>query len=170
MRFPWISREHHREVVQAKDDLIHSLEQRIAALQESIAHPAKIVVTLPDDFAVQDPAVVRRKSSKKAEPAAQEAKPQEPVDWENIDEKDLVTISRLAAQELGGPSTPYALASTVSRIQAHIRAAHVAKVRRIVQKGTVGTIVPPTINPEKPEEPQQVPEHIKRMIENAERV
>lgn len=157
MPWGWISREHHEEVVAGKDALIRSLEVQNVILAARLAEPIAVTVELPEDFAVIQPAFIRRKRPK---PEGEIPAERAPVDWANVDENDLVRIAELAAAELGSGATPYAKAQCVGRIRASIRRAKLNRRTHSQASGSVGVIEHP--------EPT-VPAHVAAMIEEAER-
>jgi len=159
VKLPWISREHHQEVVAAKDALILSLEAQNAVLAERLAEPVSVSVNLPENFALVQPAVVRHRKANAPSPAVHK-EPQE-VDWANVDPNNPFVMAELAAQEFGRQLTPIELSQWVQRVRGQIsRAQEVAG--RTPQIGTVGTLE--TKQPTKP-----VPPEILARIEQAER-
>jgi len=156
MRWLWISREHHREVIAAKDALIASLEAQNAILGKRLAEPVAITVQMPENFALLQPAIVRRKK----EPVAgtEPAKVPVEVDWANVDPDNPFVMAQLAAQEYGRMVSPIELAEWTARVRRQIRAAKEQGIRtpQIPQAGTLET--------------KPVPPHITEMIERAEAV
>lgn len=154
--WPWISREHHQAVIAAKDALIRSLETQNAVLAERLAEPIAVSVQMPENFALLQPAIVKRKK----EAAAGHEAPKEPleVDWANVDANNPFVMAELAAREFGRMLSPVELADWTRRVRHQIRAAKDQSVRtpQIPQVGTLAT--------------KQVPAHIAEMIDKAEAV
>jgi hypothetical protein len=168
MKWPWISREHHAAVVAGKDALIALLEDQNTVLAERLAEPIAVTVTLPEDFAIAQPAQIRRPRPKdEASPNNSPAgSTPAPISWDSIDENDLVTIAKIAAQELGGNVNPYVLSRKVESIKSQIRHARRKKNAETPTSGRVGTIAAPTSDAET----QYVPSFIRDMIAEAEKV
>ena len=156
MHWPWISREMHEQVVSAKDALIRLLEAQNAVLAVRLEEPIAVTVRLPENFAMVQPAIVRRKQPQDPESPAKRVE----TDWASVDENDPVQIAEIAAQELGPGYTPYQLSQCVARIKFHARTAKAERAMRSQERGTVGVI--------QSEEPH-VPERIQKIIEDAER-
>ena len=156
MRFPWISREHHQEVVAAKDALIASLEVQNAILAERLAEPVAVTVQMPENFALLQPAIVKRRKDSTTAPEPHKEAPE--VDWANVDPDNPFVMAQLAAQEYGRMVSPIELAEWTARVRRQIRAAKDQGIRtpQIPQVGTLET--------------KQVPAHIAEMIERAEAV
>jgi hypothetical protein len=162
VRWPWIGREHHEDVVSAKNAQIRWQQETIAALEARIAQPVpvKVTVQLPDDFAVMSPAIV---ASRRRKPIDLPKKEDDQVDWASLDENNPEDLAKAAAKELGGPANPYVLAQTVARIKANIVRDKYQKSRRTLEEASVGTI------PESgASRPDYVPAHVQRMIDAAE--
>ena len=149
MNLPWISREHHKEVVAAKDALIASLEAQNAVLAERLAEPVAVTVKLPENFAMVQPAVVRHRKESAPSPAPRR-EPQE-VDWANVDPDNPFIMAELAAQEFGRMLSPIELADWTRRVRRQITAAK-EQNSRTPQIGTVGLME--TSQPAKPVPPQ----------------
>jgi hypothetical protein len=156
MRLPWISREHHLEVVAAKDALIRSLEVQNAVLAERLAEPVAVTVQMPENFALLQPAIVKRRKESPAGPEPHKEAPE--VDWANVDPENPFIMAELAAREFGRLLAPIELADWTARVRRQIKAAKEQGIRtpQIPQVGTLET--------------KQVPAHIKDMIEKAEAV
>lgn len=164
MRWPWIGREHHEEVVAAKNAQLRWQQETIAALEARIAAPVEVTVKLPDDFAVIQPAVLR---TRRTPDSTKPAKPKEnEPDWVNLDENDPAALAKAAAWELGGPTNPYVLAQTIKQIKTNIVRAKTERNRRTLESSSVGTI-PSTEPGVSPTQPDYVPAHIQRMIDSA---
>lgn len=156
MRAPWISREHHTEVIAAKDALILSLEAQNAILAERLAEPVAVSVSLPENFAVVQPAVVRHKKPHTASPDPRKEVPE--VDWANVDPNNSYLMAQLAAQEYGRQLGPIELSEWVQRVKRQVAAAKDENLRNphLPVAGTLQTKEPP--------------ERIKRLVEQAEAV
>ena len=146
MKLPWISREHHREVVAAKDALILSLEAQNAVLAERLAEPVAVSVQMPENFALLQPAIVKRK---KDQPAGLDSRKTAPeVDWANVDPNNPFVMAELAAQEFGRMLGPIELDQWTHRVRSQISGAQ-EQLGRTPKIGTVGTLdtkpVPPEI-------------------------
>ena len=153
--FGFISREHHVEVVAAKDALIQSLEVQIAVLAEHLAEPVAVTVQLPENFAMVQPAVVRRRQDPSKPNPSKGAKE---VDWANVDVNNNFLMAELAAQEYGRMLSPVELADWMTRVRRQVAfaAQQAGRTREIPNVGTLET--------------KPVPEHIKAKIAEAERV
>ena len=173
-----ISREHHNEVVAAKDELIRTLLAQNAVLAVRLEEPIGVTVKLPDGFALVQPAIVRTKArpTRLEDPDQPE---QDIIDYSNADENDPVVIAKIAAREMGpGPHNAYALGQVVNRIRTHIREARSKKLRDSQTAGNVGTIhtteppeVPqPYIPKPHAEDKVQIPDFVQKLIDEAERV
>lgn len=162
MRWPWISREHYEAVTAAKDALIRSLEAQNAVLAERLCEPVKVNVELPKDFAVIQPALIRRPRPQKELEAAFVDYPNKIEQWAALDENDPVTLAKLAVHELGPTYTPFAQGQCVARLRRSIRDAKQKIARNRTQEGRVSTVV--TKQSEKP-----VPVDVAADIEAAER-
>ena len=158
MRSPWISREHHQEVVAGKDALIASLEVQNAVLAERLAEPIAVTVQMPENFALLQPAIVKRKKESMAGPESQKDAPE--VDWANVDANNPFVMAELAAKEFGRMLGPVELAEWTQRVRRQIKMAKDQGIRtpQIPQVGTLET------------QPKEVPAHILTAIAEAERV
>ena len=141
MRLPWISREHHEAVTAAKDALIRSLETQNAVLAERLCEPVKVSVELPKDFAVIQPALIRRPRPQKEPEQADVDFPKTIEQWAAIDENDPVALAKLAAHELGPRYTAFAQGQTVRRLRQSIRDAKKKMAHNRTERGSVSTIV-----------------------------
>ena len=150
--FGFISREHHAEVVAAKDALIQSLEAQNAVLAERLAGPVAVTVKLPEDFALVQPALVRRKRPQDPETPRKDAKE---VDWATVDINNPFLMAELAAQEYGRMLSPVELSDWLIRIRRQIAMAK-------QQGGSIPTMPM--------SETTTVPAHILEKIAAAERV
>lgn len=150
MKLPWISREHHQEVIAAKDALIASLEVQNAVLAERLAEPVAVSVTLPETFAMVQPALVRRRKENAPSPTAHK-EPTE-VDWANVDANNPFIMAELASQEFGRMLTPIELSMWTQRVRNQISVAQ-EQSRRTPQIGSVGLLEtkPPSSRPVPPE-------------------
>ena len=157
MRFPFISREHHAEVVAAKDALIRSLEAQNAVLAERLAEPIAVTVKLPEDFAMLQPAVVRRKRPQDPSQANSRKEAKE-VDWANVDLGNPFLMAELASQEFGRMLSPVELADWMKRVSRQVALAKQQGIRT-PEIPSVGTL-----------ETKPVPDHILEQIAEAERV
>lgn len=144
MRWPWISREHYEAVTAAKDALIRSLEAQNAVLAERLCEPVKVSVELPKDFAVIQPAFIRRPRPQKEPDSPSVDFPKTVEQWAAIDENDPVELAKLAAHELGPRYTAYAQGQTVKRLRQSIRDAKQKVARNRTEQGRVATIVTKT--------------------------
>ena len=160
MSLPWISREHHKEVVAAKEALIASLEVQNAVLAERLAEPISVSFQLPENFAMIQPAVVRHRRENTPSPVPH--KEAQEVDWANVDSDNPFIMAELAAQEFGRMLSPIELSDWTRRVRRQIQSAKEQNIRT-PQIGTVGTLE--TKLPPKP-----VPPEILAKIEAAERV
>ena len=115
----FISREHHAEVVAAKDALIRSLETQNAVLAERLAEPVAVTVKLPEDFAVLQSAIVRRKRPQDPSQPATRKEAKE-VDWANVDLGNSFLMAELAAQEYGRMLNPVELADWMRRVSRQV--------------------------------------------------
>lgn len=166
MRWPWIGREHHEEVVSAKNAQIRWQQETIAALEARIAAPVAVTVKLPDDFAMVSPAIVASRRAKAAVDPNRKAKIEEP-DWANLDENNESDLAKAAAWELGGSATnAYQLAQTIGRIKQQIIRSKLQRNRRTMEEGSVGTITAPEPGFSGPR-PDVIPESIAKRIEAA---
>ena len=145
MHLPWISREHHIEVVAAKDALIASLEEQNAVLAERLAEPVSVSVNLPENFAMVQPAVVRRR--KESAPSPVQHKEPVEVDWANVNPDNPFIMAELAAQEFGRMLSPIELADWTRRVRQQIVAAK-EQAGRTPKVGTVGTLETKPVPPE----------------------
>ena len=145
MKLPWISREHHQEVVVAKDALIASLEVQNAVLAKRLSDPFSVTVQLPENFALVQPAVVRRRKENQPSPAARKDVPE--VDWANVDANNSFTMAELAAQEFGRMLSPIELSAWTQRVRRQIAAAK-EQVSRTPQTGTVCLLETKPVPPE----------------------
>ncbi len=143
------------EVVAAKDALIASLEAQNAVLAERLAEPVSVSVNLPENFAMVQPAVVRRRKESAPSPVAHKEAPE--VDWANVDANNPFIMAELAAQEFGRMLSPIELTEWTHRVQRQIAAAR-EQAGRTPKVGAVGTL-----------ETKSVPPEILAKIEQAER-
>lgn len=160
MRLPWISREHHREVVDAYKLLVDSLRNEIDSLEKRMETPVAVTVELPKDFAVIQPAVVsspaRRK--KKDNPAVPK------LDYAEVDERDVNQLRTLVDFHLGPraeTANRWERRQVLQSVIVQIRAAKDAKLRNGLKASE--DPLPET------QETTNVPQHVKDMIEKAER-
>ena len=166
-KLPWISREHHDEVLRVKDEVIHALRDQVAALTERLNQPIAVTVKLPEDFAMISPAVVRSpRPMKKREEDPTQAVP-EAIDYADVDPTNPVQMAELAAQEFGYRPNAYALSQWQRRIVPQIMRARANKMRNATEQGHVATIVTRTEHQPQPEKP--IPADVQREIENAAR-
>jgi hypothetical protein len=142
-KLPWISRDHHADVVRGKDEVIAVLQAQNEALCAKLAEPAMpvaVTVKLPEDFAVIQPAFIRKK---------REARAGEPekklVDLSLIDENDERALALYAASEVGHPLDPYALTTYITRLKTQIIRAKQARRSREQQETPVGTPPAPQV-------------------------
>jgi hypothetical protein len=156
MQLPWISREHHKEVIAAKDALIQSLEAQNAVLAERLAEPVAVSVTLPENFAVLQPAIVRHKKHQDPKSPADHKDAKE-VDWANVDPSNNYLMAQLCAQEYGRMVSPIELAEWTQRVRRQIWEAKQQGIRT-PEIPVVGTL-----------ETKQPPAHIVAMIDQAEK-
>ena len=156
MKLPWISREHHVDVIAAKDALIASLEAQNAVLAERLAEPVAVTVQMPENFALVQPAIVRRKKNESPSPAEHKDAPE--VDWANVDVGNPFIMAELAAREFGRLLSPIELSDWSERVRRQVKAAKEQGIRtpKIPNAGLLET------------QPKQVPDHILKAIEQAE--
>jgi hypothetical protein len=142
VKLPWISREHHLEVVAAKDALILSLEAQNSVLAERLAEPISVSVNLPENFALVQPAVVRNRKVNAPSPDAVKETPE--IDWSTVDPDNAATMAMLAVQEFGRMVGPVELDQWSRRVRLQIAA---SKMRGggAPQIGSVGKPIPPEI-------------------------
>lgn len=93
------------EVIAAKDALIASLEAQNAVLAERLAEPVAVSVSLPENFAMVQPAVVRHRKENAPSPVTRKNSPE--VDWANVDPNNPFVMAELAAQEFGRMLGPH---------------------------------------------------------------
>jgi hypothetical protein len=142
VKLPWISREHHLEVVAAKNALILSLEAQNAVLAERLAEPVAVSVKLPENFAMVQPAVVRRRKADAPSPDAVKEAPE--IDWSTVDPDNAATMAMLAVQEFGRMVGPVELDQWARRVKLQIAASKMGG-GRTPQIGSVGKPIPPEI-------------------------
>ena len=164
MRFPWISREHHEDVVAALKAHIRLFEEQNLALLTRLDAPVNVKVELPELLNVPQQLMRRPKRTRQGDGET----PERPFDWSLVDVNDDSQMAILAIKELGGPASPYVLAQTVDRIKRHVHSAKQKKALEILQNGQVGTIEVPTPKVEDPE--KHVPDHIRDLVAAAEKV
>jgi hypothetical protein len=143
------------EVVAAKDALIASLEAQNAVLAERLAEPVAVSVSLPENFAMVQPAVVRHRKENAPSPVTRKNAPE--VDWANVDPNNPFVMAELAAQEFGRMLGPIELDQWTHRVRSQISSAQ-EQLGRTPKIGTVGTL-----------ETKPVPPEILAKIEAAER-
>jgi hypothetical protein len=155
VHLPWISREHHRDVIAAKDALIESLQAQNAVLAERLAEPIAVTVEMPENFTLLQPAIVRRKKENAPSPEPHREAPE--VDWANVDANNPYVMAQLASQEFGRMLGPIELAEWTQRVRRQIAAAKDQNIRtpKIPVVGILQT--------------KEVPAHIAELIEQAER-
>jgi hypothetical protein len=174
LRWPWITREHHAEVVEAYEAHLRSLENQINVLQRKLdapQTPLAVTVKLPDDFAVERTAIVRRTIGAENHVNTKNSEQAKPIDYTTIDENNPAHIAELAARELGPRATPYAVAAVVRRIKTQIRMAKEQKAIKLREMGVMHQGVAPStrvVFAEKSEAEHDAPERIRQMIEAAE--
>ena len=169
---PWVSRGQYDAVLVAKDEVIALLKAQVVALDQRIASPIAVSVSLPDGFAVQMPAVVSRRPKPQQDQNSPRPAAVKEVDWANVDENNNESVARIAAQELGGPVAPHVLARTVNQIKMNIRTAKAEKLRKSLTEGRVGTQARPVPITEEDAIEQgsaYVPAEIRKLVESAER-
>jgi hypothetical protein len=169
MRLPWVSREQYDAVLAAKDEIIANLKAQSAAYEQRLSLPLSVTVKLPEDFAVQMPAVLARKMKTKDHTAAA---PVQETDWASIGENDNEALAREAAKELGTVVPPAVLARTISSMKMTIRAAKRKKFEASLREGKVGTQSSPQPITEADAIEQgfkYIPKEIRDLVEQAER-
>lgn len=149
VKLPWISREHHQEVIAAKDELIASLEAQNSVLASRLSEPLSVSVKLPENFAMVQPAIVRHRKDNAPSPVAHKEAPD--VDWANVDVENPFIMAELAAQEFGRMLTPIELSDWTHRVRRQVAAAK-ERVGRTPEVGVVGTLE--TKSPSKPVPPE----------------
>lgn len=161
----------HLEVIAAKNEVIYNLQRHVASLEEQLKNPAPVNVKV-EMPTVQIPAPTFSRRGLRKTPS--DEPPQEPINWETIDETDLEQLAVAARRELGGATvSPYILSQTITRIKSNIRQAKLAKARKLFQEGRIAA----NRSPEAPrpeaavveEESERIPAHILNMVETAER-
>lgn len=157
MQLPWISREHHKEVIAAKDALIESLEAQNAVLAERLAEPVAVTATLSDNFVLVQPAVVRHKKPHEVK-GPDSRKDAAEIDWANVDPSNNYLMAQLCAQEYGRMVSPLELSDWTQRVRRQIWEAKQQGIRT-PEIPVVGTL-----------ETKQPPPHIVAMVEQAEKV
>ena len=168
MRWPWIGREHHEEVVRAKESQIRWQQETIAALEAKIAQPipVKVTIQIPEDMMMVAPAVVSRRRPMDAA-APRKTHDDKPIDWASLDENNNEDLARAAAKELGGPVSPYVLNQTVQRIRANIIRDKRERSRRTGEIASVGTIEAPEPGVTSTHPDITPPAHVQRLIDKA---
>lgn len=160
-RLPWVSRHDHDAVVAAKDELIAYQRQLISDLREMLARPVAVTVTLPEDFAVIQPAIVRTPRKREVD---QRTAAFQKIDWAEIDEKNPDQL-RTAVDFILGPrakgANRYERRHALNSVLANIQAAREKKLR----DRSMALQEPQDSEPDA----ANVPLHIKQMIENAEK-
>jgi hypothetical protein len=166
VRWPWISREHHDDVIRAKDAQIRWQQETIFALEARISAPVAVTVKLPEDFAVLAPAAVELRRRRPVDTSTPGKEQSAEPDWANLDINDNVALAKAAAYELGGPASPYVLAQTIRQIKAQATRAKAEKLRRTLEEANVGTIATAEAGTANAQ-PDYVPENIRKRIEQA---
>jgi hypothetical protein len=156
----WISREHHSEVIAAKDALI-------LALQEQLARTVEVTVTLPKDFAVIQPAVIQK-------PVARRKKDRQdtPFNYADVDETNANELKALVDFNLGQRAkmaNSFERRQALSSVLVQIRAAKEARLRERLRSTELTT---PVIQAEAPQDEDvdesNVPAHVRALIADAE--
>jgi len=168
---PWVSREHHTDVVAAKDRLIASLEAQNAVLAERLAEPVAVTVTLPKDFAVLQPAVVQRPATR----GKKRADAAEPVNYADMDETNHAQLAATVITQLGSrakTANNWERRQILSSLIIQIRAAKAARLRDQInaEVGWMEGSTAPSAQPPAAAQHQDVPLHIRELIEQAEEV
>lgn len=167
---PWIGREHHDEVIAAKDALICSLEAQNAVLAERLAEPVKVMVEFPKRL-------VPAKTADNISPAKEKVKkprPLDEIDYSAIDPKNMAQMADLAIREFGKIPAPDILSRWYAQVRMQIIWSKRKRAEQANKTGSVGTIVVtedgvPSIL-DKPQDPAaSVPQNILDMIAAAER-
>jgi hypothetical protein len=170
MKWPFVSRGQYEAVIAAKDEIIGVLREQNTAIASRLSAPIAVSVSLPEGFAVQMPAVVSKRPSKRQDQDSQRPAAVKEIDWANVNENDNEAVARIAAQELGGPVPPHVLARTVAQIKMNVRSARADKLRKSLTEGKVGTQARPLTEDEAIEQGSAyVPSEIRKLVESAER-
>lgn len=157
---PWVSREHHQDVIAAKDALIRSLEVQNVMLLQRLDEPISVSVQMPENFTLLQPAIVKRRKDAAAGPESR--KDIREVDWAKVDADNPFVMAELASREFGRLLSPIELADWTRRVRHQIRAAKDQGIRtpEIPNVGTLETGVNSGA--------RAVPTHIAEMIDRAE--
>jgi len=135
MRWPWISREHHRDVVDAYRLLVQALHEQIDELEKRLAAPIAVSVTLPKDFAVIQPAIVQKPARKKKQQDGEVLPAAPNIDLADVDENDPKTLASLAfAKYNRKPTNTWELNQWIRGIKVEVQAAKAAKRRRMLDE------------------------------------
>jgi len=158
-KWPWISRATHKEVVAAKDEVIAMQRGIIAGLRETLSRPAEITVRLPEDFAVIQPAFVRRPARARAPEQTQVL---EKIDYASIDTKDVNQLAKAVAFQLGDrakTANRWEKRQALRSVLVQVEAAREQKLRDRLK----------TAQTDESAEIPGFPQHLKGLIEKAER-
>lgn len=159
-QLPWVSRREYLAVVAAKSELIAYQRELIAELRNMLTRPVEVSVQLPTDFAVIQPAVVRApaRASKERSPELKN------IDYAEIDESNLAQMKSVVDMHLGPrakTANRWERRQVLNGVLAQIQA---AREKKLHDRAQAADAVAPAQEPE-----QQVPMHIRKMIEDAEK-
>jgi hypothetical protein len=165
--FPFISREHHDDVIRAKDEVILALQSQIAVLNARLSEPINVKVEMPAPVATPTPA-----ASTDVEKRDKKPKPLQEIDYSTLNEKDPVQMAALAAEEFGGRiPAPAVLARWYTMVQMSCIHGRRKRQQQANQTGSVATLevhLLPEQAPVLPRDPN-VPQAILDAIAAAER-
>jgi hypothetical protein len=163
--FPFISREHHDDVIHAKDEVILSLQSQIAILNSRLSEPINVMVEMPAP-------VVPSSQVEKQEVRERKPKPLKEIDYATLDENDAAQMAALAIQEFERRPSPIELGRWYAQVR--MQCQHRRRKRDIEsdKTGSVGTVTVKAsgdivVSP--PEAPKDVPKEILELIAAAER-
>lgn len=150
-----------------RDRIIVELRAHIVTLQKRLEAPIHVDVKLPEDFAVQMPALLRRRAKPDAK-TEDSPKPKQEIEWADANENDLPQLAKLAAEELGTTRvSPLILQQTIARIKRRILMAKTNRAIKQMELGVIDSRVSPSA---RTSEAVDIPEEIRQRIEEAERV
>lgn len=147
-----------------RERLVVELRAEVARLDKRLSDPLEVTVQLPENFAVEMPAVVRKRT--KSDVKQEILRPsQDETKWADADENDLPQLAKFAVEELGRSNVPPILLNqTVERIKKRIIMAKTNRTIRSLELGVIDSRIPPTAKVE------SIPQDILERIEAAERV
>ncbi|MDE2104953.1 MAG: hypothetical protein KGL39_47385 [Patescibacteria group bacterium] len=152
-----------------RERILVELRARIVSLEKRLAEPIQVKVELPENFAVQMPAVVRKRTKGDVKPEISTPREEE-TKWADADENNLEQLAQFAVRELGTARVPPALlAQTVARIKRRIVMAKTNRTIRALELGILDSRLPPTAKVEE-SVTEPVPQEVLDRIKEAERV